>query len=370
MIPSPAQIEAARKAHCVKKRDDLGMRYLCYSDDYHGVPRGTVILGDRIIPGYPHIGRIFALERGLDRHFDGEFYAEEKIDGYNVRIVPIEDRLVAFTRSGVVCPFTCDRLPDLLDIRAALTMWAERPELVLCAEVAGPDNPYIDAISPRVRQDVALFAFDFMQVGRPDYLDLDRREQFFARFGLPRAPLYGRFRASDVARLKAIMLDLDAEGGEGIVMKPPGPGVRLKYVTPHATIEAARSDAPLEMELPGEYYIRSIVRMGLSMRELGLRQHDHSRSAALGQALLEGFEQALDELEATGEIAKRFTFKVHSPDSADRLLKNINRNARTVRVREVERRQEGEYTRVVVIKTFIRSTARLTELLGGRAVFD
>lgn len=370
IVPDEEQLAAARKAHCLKKRDELGLRYMRYADDFHRVPRGTIVIGDRIIPGYPHIGRVFALKRGIENHFDGAIHVEEKIDGYNVRIVAVDGRLLAFTRSGIVCPFTSDRLPDLLDLDAALGLWRERPELVLCAEVAGPDNPYIDATTPRVSEDIGLFVFDFLLAGRPEYMPLDQRDELIERYHLPRVQRFGRFTAADVDRLRAIVCELEDEGAEGIVMKTLDGKRRLKYVTPSSAIRAVRSDAVLEWELPGEFYVHRIVRLAICLRELGLRERDHSLAIELGEAMLEGFEQGLDDLVATGEVAKTFRFKVRDPQSADRLLEVINRGARTVRVREVERRTEDGYTHVTFRKRFIRSTSMLADLLDGRAITD
>lgn len=371
IIPTLEQVESARKARCVRRHEALGLRYRRYSDDHHGVPRGTIILEDqRIVPGYPRIGRILVLDRGVRGHFAGEFDVEEKIDGYNVRIVAVDGRLVPFTRNGLVCPFTADRLPDLLDRDAALALFAEQPDLVLCAEVAGPDNPYIDAAPPRVPEDVSLFAFDFMRCGQGDFIAMADREKLFSRHGLPRAPYIGRFKASDVPRLKQEILRLDAEGGEGMVLKPVHGGERLKYVTPSSTLVALRADASLEMELPGEFFTHRIARLAIGLRELGLRKLDHGLAVEIGESLLRGFESALDEFERTGEVAKHFSIKVRSPDTATLVLDGINRGSRTVRVREIERHQEGRYTRVVFAKTFRRSTDILDGLLSGRAVFD
>ena len=71
------------------------------------------------------------MKPGLRQQFPGYFWAEEKMDGYNVRVARVGDRVVAITRGGYLCPFTSDRLPDLLD----LTIFEQHPDLIPCAEI-------------------------------------------------------------------------------------------------------------------------------------------------------------------------------------------------------------------------------------------
>jgi putative ATP-dependent DNA ligase len=151
----------ARELQRIRELEYEGLRYLRFSDKHHGIPRGTVMLDGRVVPGYPSIGRIFTLEAGLRGNIHGPFLAEEKVDGYNVRVVRHEGVCLAFSRGGFVCPFTTDRLADLGPFDALLT---DEPELVVCGEVAGPDNPYINAAVPAVDHDIAFFAFDLMQL--------------------------------------------------------------------------------------------------------------------------------------------------------------------------------------------------------------
>ena len=114
---------ALREGHAREESFD-GTAYVRFADDYHGVPRGVVVMQGRVIPSYPPIGRIFALENGLRRHFAGRFHAEEKLDGYNVRIACVGGRLLPFTRGGFVCPFTADRLSDLGRFAALFDSWS------------------------------------------------------------------------------------------------------------------------------------------------------------------------------------------------------------------------------------------------------
>ncbi|MDP6925256.1 MAG: hypothetical protein R2568_10335 [Candidatus Scalindua sp.] len=52
--------------------------------------KGTVVTDSGIIYDFPRIARIMHLENGIKQAFNNPFYAEEKVDGYNVRIVKVQ----------------------------------------------------------------------------------------------------------------------------------------------------------------------------------------------------------------------------------------------------------------------------------------
>ncbi len=370
VVPDDELMQAAHDSGAVEHHETLGVAYQRFADSFRTVPRGTVILPEGVMPGYPKIGRILSLGRGLAATFDGPFRLEEKIDGYNVRVAWSQGRILAFTRSGLVCPFTTDRLPDLVIPDRLNAFFAAHPRLILCAEVAGAANPYIDSHSVRVSNDVALFAFDIMALDREAFLPLAERDQLLERFGIPRVPMFGIFQAGDVERIRAIVRRLDDEGGEGVIAKHPHDPVRVKYVTPSINVDDVRAEAPLEMELPPEYYVSRVVRMAIALRELGLERKRPELAAKLGHWLLAGFDRALSELERSGAVAKTFTCRVREEGTIDRLLQHLNAGSRTVRVKELGRRFEGDRWVVEFRKEFIRSTSILTSLLGGKVVFD
>ncbi|MDZ7809141.1 MAG: hypothetical protein U5L11_02070 [Arhodomonas sp.] len=130
----------------------------------------------------------------------------------------------AVTRSGRPCPFTMDRLPDLIPPGSLERFFRIMPDGVLCAEVAGPGNPYMDIPSPRGGDDVRLFVFDLLRLGEPDFLPLAERDGILDEAGLPQAPRLGVYDLSRLEALKERIRALDTEGAEGVVLKPPGRG--------------------------------------------------------------------------------------------------------------------------------------------------
>lgn len=92
------------------------LTYFRLTQEFKKYHRGTIFYEKDIIPGYPRIPRILHLENGIKRYFRDKFYLEEKMDGYNVRVCLINNRPVTFTRGGFICPFTTDRIGDLIDL--------------------------------------------------------------------------------------------------------------------------------------------------------------------------------------------------------------------------------------------------------------
>ncbi|WP_456452626.1 RNA ligase, partial [Thermococcus sp.] len=118
-----------------------GIRYVRFRDSAKGFRRGTVVFenGD-VVLGFPHIKRVVQLDMGIKRVFKNRpFYVEEKVDGYNVRVVKVKDRVLALTRGGFICPFTTERILDFVNEE----FFKDYPNLVLVGEMAGPESPYI-----------------------------------------------------------------------------------------------------------------------------------------------------------------------------------------------------------------------------------
>jgi putative ATP-dependent DNA ligase len=360
-------LETATAKDCLETLRFDDIEYVRFSDDMRNFERGTVLLDGRVVPSYPRLGRIFVLEEGVRRAMPEEFYVEEKLDGYNVRVLRHGERLLPLTRGGFVCPFTEDRLADLADLEPLLR---DRPDLIVCAEVVGPENPYILTRTPRVASDVRLFAFDLMRCGHAGFLPLAERDALFERYRVPRAPVLGRWTPAELPRLKDELRRLDAEGAEGIVLKPPAEGLRVKYVTPSVNLTDIEDDSVLLKELPPEFFMNRLVRLALGMREMGMLERTEEIEQRLGHAILTGFFGALEGIAAGGVVERTFRVRMHGEQAAERLMRHMNRASRRIQVREIERHAEDGMCVLSFRKIFLTSTSELKTLLGGQFIFD
>ncbi|MCK5689661.1 RNA ligase [Myxococcota bacterium] len=356
-------IEAAK----ISELEFNGIPYLRFREDVHHWRRGTVRIGGHWIQAYPSIGRIFVLKRGLEKNFPDEFWLEEKMDGYNIRVVRLDGQIIPFSRGGFVCPFTYDRLPDLVDLHP---FFDEHPQRVVCAEIAGPENPYIQAENARIKEDIEFFAFDLMDLDTTGFVPLATRDELFEKYKIPRARSFGAFNFQKCDEVRELIVQLGHDGSEGLVIKPPEVGVRAKYVTPDINIDDIRHDATLLMELPADFFKNRIIRLAIDLDDLKLRERKEEMAQALGDALLTGALEALTQLHKSHTVSKVFSVRLRSTKNVDRLMEHLNSASTKIQVREISRSVEGEYCRLIFQKTYLKSTATLFTILDGQLIFD
>jgi putative ATP-dependent DNA ligase len=344
----------------------FGFEYLRFSDDYKDVPRGTALFQDTVVWGYPHIGRIFMLEKGLKEQFKGPFWVEEKVDGYNVRIFKIGDRVIALSRGGYICPFTTDRLEEFINLK----FFEDNPDLVLCAEVAGPNNPYIEESPPFIEEDVRFFVFDVMKKNEQGFLPHDEKVSLIKKYGLPSVEIFGRYTAENLRELKELLLKLNDEGREGVVFKEDSAeGKRAKYITSYANLNDIKVTAKNMLQLPPEYYTNRILRLVLFMEEEGIERTDHLYEE-LGKAFIDGLFEAIDQFKREHKVYHTFTCRFRSRENAVALMELLQRTSKHIQVIQKELRKEGGYWVLTFDKVFLNMTGLLGHLLSGGLVFD
>jgi putative ATP-dependent DNA ligase len=364
MAPTPLdEAIAHNKARC---EDYGGHEYLRLTDDFHGTPRGSAAIQGRMIVGYPSIGRILRLDTGLAHQFRAPFWVEEKVDGYNVRILRLDDEVLALTRGGFVCPFTTDRLPDLIDLR----ILEEHPGLVLCAEVAGPEQPYVSGHPPFIREDVELFLFDIMQEGRAGCLPQREKYRLVERYGLPTVGRFGRHAPDRPEALHELVRQLDREGREGVVMKEDSErDHRAKYVTGYSCVDDIRATVDHLRDLPPEYFTGRIMRLALYLDEVGETGGEDLREE-LGSALLDGLFGSIEQSRRESRVYRRHRCRFRHLENAKRLLKHLKRADGHLHVAERRLEREGDYYVLEFDKLHAGMTGLLGHVLGGGLVFD
>lgn len=344
-------------------RSDHGLEYTRLEEDVRPYPRGSVRLPDgSVVPGYPPIGRVRSLERELPARFTGPFQVEEKVDGYNVRVFAHDGEVYALTRGGFVCPFTTDRLPDLLDA----SILRDEPDLVLCAEVAGPENPYLEGSSPDVAEDVALFVFDMLRRGPPSFLPHREKVDRVERYGLPAVTMHGEFTRGDTEALRALILELDREGREGVVLKTDEDGGRrAKYGTSRGNVLDIRAMSSALLDLPSEYFTNRLLRSAIFMAEHG-RESDPEAERELGGAFLRGLMEAVRQAREEGRVAQPFRCRFRRRENAERLMEFLGGSAgEQTRFAPDAPRREGEFWVVEFERIRARMTGTLRQILEG-----
>jgi putative ATP-dependent DNA ligase len=359
-------IKGARQRGRIHEECLDAWHYLRLTDDFRELPEGSVVFGDTLIYGYPKIGRIFQLEAGLHAQFEHPFWVEEKIDGYNVRIFSHAGHLLALTRRGYICPFTTDRIPDLLDT----CIFADCPDLVLCAEVAGPENPYNEGSPPDITEDVRLFVFDLMRKNQPGFLPHREKIHWLETFRLPGVPQYGRYRIEETERVTALLLELDRESREGVIFKEDSLlERRAKYVTGRINVADIRICSMAIKQLPPEYFTQRILRLALFLDE-----HAIARTPAvyqeLGAALIEGMIDAAQQERKEHKVTRRFRCRFRREHNARLFVQSLQGllGKSNIVIRRLT--QKGNFYVLEFEKVLPRTTGLLAHLLRGGIVFD
>ncbi len=367
-MPADWSVEEALARNKARHEHYAGLDYVRLTDSFSGWPRGTVLLDGRAVPGYPSIGRVLNLEQGLAQHFRAPFHAEEKVDGFNVRVIRHRGQELAFSRGGFVCPFTTDRLPDLIDP----AVFDVEPDLVLCAEVAGPGNPYLEGHPPEIEEDVVLLVFDLMRWDRVEFMEVGERRELLRAHGLPAVPYHGRFTADQAGELREVIAALDARGVEGVVLKEEGDRrKRAKYVTPASVVQDIGAMGDALLDLPPEYFTNRLLRLVLILEESPDLDRETLR-AELGGALIDPLLAAAREHRQTHKVAHHFCSRFRHRANAERFAEHLRRVPQSqihTTVRSLEQADDG-YWELRFDRVFPRISGLLGNFLSGGQVYD
>ena len=339
------------------------VNYSRYTDRCPEHERGTVIIHnenhERIIKDYPHICRVYRMQEGIKRFFGSEyFYAEEKLDGYNVRILKNNDDIIAVTRGGFICPFSTEwvhywrssfRLDDFFDLY---------PDRIICAEFVG-DNPYNSKRDKALPPGLSFFCFDVMR-NDGKLLPIDEKYEIFSRFNLPQVKSFGRFRLKDSAKMKEIILELNRDQREGIVLKGINGNRSIKFVTAESDLLDIEKTLAYYYDIEPGFYANRLMRISLFVQEFKLDETEYIKR--IGESVLNGYSFLMDY---DGSL-EMFTFYMHSMENWKALKKLIILHKDIVRDRTELADIKGVMLHKIVFgRKHKKSTERYHLILSG-----
>ena len=342
--------------------EDRAYRHL--PEHRRGIERGTAFVDGTVVRGFPKVPRTLVLAEGIPRHFDrGPVAVEEKLNGYNVRVARIDGDVLAFSRSGIVCPFTTRVLERLVDLDP---LFDAHPEAMVCGEMIGPENPYTAHDYPGV-DSLAFRAFDWRDRETGDPLPVADRRERYERFDVPQVPHLGTYEVDAAARAVPDVVDeLDADGREGVVLKSRDGRTQLKYTTSAAN----RGDLAYAFSLPFDYgqpfMFRRLIREAFQSVEWDESdERARERAHDLGEAILCSMRETVRTVDDGGTVGERHTVRA-SPETIDALFEHLRGQGLTLEV-ESDRREDGN--RVVTFRKRTQSTNDKTKnYLEGQIV--
>jgi putative ATP-dependent DNA ligase len=317
-----------------------------------------------IVRGFPKISRTLMLYPTILKHFSscGSVIVEEKMNGYNVRVALVGDALVGLTRGGFVCPYTTEKAHDLI----AREFFLEHPELVLCGEMVGPDNPYVPKSFYGIGS-LEFFAFDIREkiTGKP--MPVMKRRALMEEFGIKSVRLFGEFDVSEAhIEITKIIKELGATMHEGVVIKDPEMILpQVKYTSSQSNCADLRYAFEFYNDFGRDFFFGRVCREAFQSVEWDEDEEALSkRCLQLGESILLPMIKTIKKKKAGERMAEDVQIRVKSLNTVkefEEYLRLLGVDA----VFEAPEKVGNEY--LVRIKRINQSTSDKTEsILSGQ----
>ncbi|WP_202319473.1 RNA ligase [Archaeoglobus neptunius] len=326
---------------------------------------GTVIVkaqdGLRVFRGFPKIKRILTINPALKRHFGSRKIAlEEKMNGYNVRIVRIGENIYAITRRGLFCPYTTEKA------REAFThdFFDDYPDHMLCCEAVGIASPYVPNEVYGI-EGLDFFLFDVRHSSTNEPVEISEKIEIAKRYKLKLAKILKFSTPDDFESIKKVVGQLDKNGREGIVFKDVKMELQpLKYTTSYANASDLRYAFRFFGEYSRDFMLARIVREAFQSFEFGDDKEEFdARCLKIGKAILEPMVESIKRC-SQGESIYEESDLIFSSQEVIELFK-MHLRFLGIDFKADVSREDGGYR--VKLKRVMRSTTdKINGILEGR----
>ncbi len=343
----------ARRRSAVRIMRWRGITYFSLRKEVYGLREGTLIAvwpdGYRIVHGYPSIQRVLLPSVALPKHFIDKVVVEEKMNGYNVRVVNLRGEIVAVTRGGLICPYTTARIRRLYGEKLGKLFRDEGEDLVVMGEVVGLENPYVRFYYPEAGG-FAYFIFDMARGEK--FLPPAKRRELAETYGLPHVPVLGVIDKNDMESFRRIIADLERRGREGVVMKDPEYRVpALKYTTSFINIHDIEVGMRFPFEEGKSYLFSRVLREMFKAVEEGWDDRRLlSEEEALGKAILEPAIESIKRVKNGGMLYEEFELVFGSKDEMEEFLEYMAALGIDVIVASVRSEESGIRAKIRKVK--------------------
>jgi putative ATP-dependent DNA ligase len=276
----------------------------------------------QVIRGFPKIRRTLMLENALNLHFNKEIAVEEKMNGYNVRIAFLDPQILAFTRGGYVCPYTTKKANEILNLTK---FFQDHPDLVICGEMLGTDNPYVSHYYPEIGK-LGFRIFDLREklTGKP--LPIKEKRNLMQEYNLPPVRLLGVYSLPEAhSKILKLVKELGENGREGVVMKDPLMEIPpLKYTSSQAHDDELIYAFKFPFDLGKAFFFSRVIREGFQSYE----NHESTdemkeRAQRLGESILYPMVETIKHV-SSGEVAgEDLVMDADSPQEVEEFLRHL-----------------------------------------------
>ncbi|AXI25356.1 RNA ligase [Methanofervidicoccus sp. A16] len=350
-------------------------RYIIFKKKVRHIERGTILFLNEemdVVMGYPKIRRALVLDPTVKKHFIDKVIVEEKLNGYNVRIVNIDGEVLGITRGGRICPFTTKKISKLLNT----DILEDHPEITLCGEVIGLNNPYVPHYYPEVdreiykdgdmviKENLGLYVFDIREGNIS--LPVEKRNKLLEEYNVPYVKPLGVFKKEDIEEIKNIVLKLNSEGREGIILKDPdmmvGP---IKYTTHYTHCEDLSVAFRYTFDLGIHFMFSRLIREGYQSYEFNEGEEELERRAvSIGKSIIYPMVESIRKVSKGELITEDFELYFESEEDIEEFLRYLREVHISYVVKEREVLKDNIY-RIVIGKVYPSTKDKIKSYLEG-----
>lgn len=278
-----------------------------------------------LVLGFPKIKRAMLLGPAIKYNFGNivKVAVEEKMNGYNVRVISLDGKLVALTRSGHVCPYSSEKANTLLDH----SFFTENPQLVLYGEMVGPDNPYVPKEIYGI-ESLEFFVFDIRHKDTGAPLPLHERRSLAEKYGFRQVRFFGEFAVQEAPdMITNIIREIGKIGHEGVVIKDPKMVLQpIKYTASQSNCSDLRHAMKVYNESGRDFIFSRIVREGFQSVEWNESEEEFKkRCMQLGESILKPMKESIIKVRDGERVAEEFTIRVKEKATISRFEEYMRR---------------------------------------------
>jgi len=325
------EVKAEKLNHAIEKGiikffDFNGTPALQFKKEVGKIESGTVIYfkdKTEVIRGFPKTRRTLMLSPTIKNHFKDKIVVEEKMNGYNVRIAFIGDEIVALTRRGYVCPYTTKKAVEILDLNE---FFNDNPDLVICGEMVGTDNPYVSHYYEEIGS-LGFRVFDIREKLSNNPLPLKEKYELLKKYKLPSIRVLGTFNVEGaVDEIKKIITEIGEENREGVVMKDPQMEIiPLKYTSSQAHDDEISYAFTFPFDFGKDFFFSRVIREGFQAFEMEENEEElQERAKRLGESILYPMIDTIKNVSAGNTAGEDMVIDVETPEEAEEFLRHLH----------------------------------------------
>ncbi len=325
---------------------------------------GTVIAkttdGFEVVRGYPKIRRALTLYPTIERHFRDKVVIEEKMNGYNTRIVFFGRSIYAITRRGFFCPYTTEKARESINNG----FFKDYPELMLCCEAVGGESPFV--VKEVYGKGIEFYVFDIRDKRTNKPMPVRFKEHASEKYGLKIAPIL-EICTKEIAhiRCREIIKDLGEKGREGIVLKDPEMKLApIKYTSSQSNATDLSYAFRFFNDYGKDFMLSRIVREGFQSFEFDERDEEfEERCKRLGKAILKPMVESIKDISKGDKVAENHRLRFRDREVLELFKSQLKRMG--VEAEFSEPYFEDGYHVLEFRRIMVSTTDKISHLLKG-----